>query len=58
MQPPVSQAPSTGDLSKVGKPELVEALEPFGDLVPYADPSWYQTVSSPLASYHHHDLTD
>jgi hypothetical protein len=22
-----------------------EALDPFGDIVPYADPSWYQSVS-------------
>ena len=25
--------------------EEVEALDPYGDLVPYADPSWYQSVS-------------
>ena len=24
--------------------EVAEPLEPFGDLVPYADPSWYQSV--------------
>jgi hypothetical protein len=25
----------------------VEALEPFGDLIPFADPSWYQGVCPP-----------
>lgn len=25
----------------------IEPLEPFGDLVPFADPSWYQGVCSP-----------
>ena|ERR1700733_3374048 len=25
--------------------EKAEALDPYGDLVPYADPSWYQSVS-------------
>lgn len=25
--------------------EEAEALDPYGDLVPYADPSWYQSVS-------------
>ena len=25
--------------------ENAEALDPYGDLVPYADPSWYQSVS-------------
>jgi hypothetical protein len=26
--------------------EDAEALDPYGDLVPYADPSWYQSVST------------
>jgi hypothetical protein len=26
--------------------EEAEALDPYGDLIPYADPSWYQSVSS------------
>lgn len=25
--------------------EEAEALDPYGDLIPYADPSWYQSVS-------------
>jgi hypothetical protein len=27
------------------KDEVAEALEPFGELIPYSDPSWYQGVS-------------
>jgi len=26
--------------------EEAEALDPYGDLIPYADPSWYQSVRS------------
>ena len=33
-----------------------EALESFGDLVPYADPSWYQTYHSPYFNQSHADL--
>jgi hypothetical protein len=25
------------------------ALDPYGDLIPFADPSWYQGVSAPAA---------
>jgi alkylation response protein AidB-like acyl-CoA dehydrogenase len=32
--------------------EEAEALDPYGDLVPYADPSWYQSVRRHLAEYH------
>jgi hypothetical protein len=38
-------APSSTEVKKFTKREPVEPLEPFGDLIPYADPSWYQTVS-------------
>lgn len=31
--------------------EEVEALDPFGDLVPFADPSWYSGVSSSHLSH-------
>ena len=37
-------APQPGPAAVEDKPES-EALEQFGDLIPYADPSWYQTVS-------------
>ena len=30
--------------------EAAESMDPFGDLVPYADPSWYQSVSPPSSS--------
>ena len=26
--------------------QVAESLDPYGDLVPYADPSWYQSVSA------------
>lgn len=28
--------------------EHIESLDPYGDQVPFADPSWYQSVSGPL----------
>lgn len=31
--------------------EEAEALDPYGDLIPYADPSWYQSVSDPIPVY-------
>jgi len=36
--------------------EAAEALDPFGDLVPYADPSWYQSHHSPYFNQTHADL--
>lgn len=30
--------------------EDAEALDAYGDLIPYADPSWYQSVSQPIDS--------
>lgn len=30
--------------------EVAESLDPYGDLVPYADPSWYQSVCNFIAS--------
>jgi len=33
--------------------EEAEALEQFGDLVPYADPNWYQTYHSPYYNETH-----
>ena len=40
-------APSPGP----GAQEAAEAMEPFGDLIPFADPSWYQSVSFTIHSY-------
>ncbi|KAI9831137.1 MAG: hypothetical protein M1819_005225 [Sarea resinae] len=33
--------------------EEVEALDPYGDLIPYADPSWYQSYHSPYFTESH-----
>lgn len=37
---PGAVAPQPTEAAK----EEAEALDPYGDLVPYADPSWYQSV--------------
>ncbi|KAJ9656873.1 hypothetical protein H2201_008395 [Coniosporium apollinis] len=36
--------------------EEAEALDQYGDLVPYADPSWYQSYHSPYFNQSHADL--
>ena len=36
--------------------ETPEALEPYGDLVPYADPNWYHSYHSPYFNQTHADL--
>lgn len=28
-----------------GAHEAAESMDPFGDMIPYADPTWYQSVS-------------
>ncbi|KAL9116718.1 MAG: hypothetical protein Q9187_006753, partial [Circinaria calcarea] len=33
--------------------EVAESLDPYGDLVPYADPSWYQGYHSPYFTESH-----
>jgi alkylation response protein AidB-like acyl-CoA dehydrogenase len=33
--------------------EEAEALDPYGDMVPYADPSWYQSYHSPYFNETH-----
>ncbi|KZF26768.1 putative acyl-CoA dehydrogenase [Xylona heveae TC161] len=33
--------------------EVGEALDPFGDLIPYSDPSWYQSYYSPYFNETH-----
>ncbi|KAF2022221.1 short-chain specific acyl-CoA dehydrogenase mitochondrial precursor [Aaosphaeria arxii CBS 175.79] len=38
--------------------EEFEALDPYGDLVPYADPSWYQSYHSPYMNETHAALRD
>ncbi|KAF2797768.1 acyl-CoA dehydrogenase NM domain-like protein [Melanomma pulvis-pyrius CBS 109.77] len=38
--------------------EAAEAMDPYGDLVPYADPSWYQSYHSPYFNETHAALRD
>ncbi|KAF2476595.1 acyl-CoA dehydrogenase NM domain-like protein [Lindgomyces ingoldianus] len=38
--------------------EEAEALDPYGDLVPYADPAWYQSYHSPYFNETHAALRD
>ncbi|PVH97846.1 acyl-CoA dehydrogenase NM domain-like protein [Periconia macrospinosa] len=38
--------------------EEAEALDPYGDLIPYADPSWYQSYHSPYFNESHAALRD
>lgn len=38
-------AAKSGPVAPMERQEASEPLEPYGDLVPYADPSWYQGVS-------------
>ncbi|OTB02006.1 hypothetical protein M426DRAFT_323080 [Hypoxylon sp. CI-4A] len=40
-------------ITKTSAQEETEALEPFGDLVPFADPSWYQGFHSPYFNESH-----
>ncbi|KAI9817387.1 MAG: hypothetical protein M1832_004694 [Thelocarpon impressellum] len=62
--PPATPPPSkdvvkpsaAGPAAPVPGPEAAqatEAMDPFGDLVPYADPSWYQTYHSPYFNESH-----
>ncbi|MCJ1417174.1 hypothetical protein MMC32_003513 [Xylographa parallela] len=36
--------------------EVKESMDPFGDLVPYADPSWYQSYHTPYFNETHEAL--
>ncbi|KAH7126843.1 acyl-CoA dehydrogenase/oxidase [Dendryphion nanum] len=38
--------------------EEAEALDPYGELIPYADPSWYQSYHSPYYNESHAALRD
>lgn len=44
----VSAMPGKGAKQVVDNTDA-EALEPYGDLIPFADPSWYQGVCCPLS---------
>ena len=41
---PKPKAASSADAAPA---EQSEALEPFGQQIPFGDPSWYQSVSAP-----------
>jgi hypothetical protein len=44
--PPKPKAePGTVSAAPTGEVEESVPLDPFGDLIPYADPNWYQSVS-------------
>jgi hypothetical protein len=69
--PPPTAAPAKKDLvepsaepgvvapqpSSAAKEEA-EALDPFGDLIPYADPAWYQSQHSPYFNESHAALRE
>ena len=42
---PAVAAPTPTKAATKAVEEEAEALEPYGDLIPFADPSWYQGVS-------------
>lgn len=44
--PAKKEAPKAESSTTVTKPTA--ALDPYGDLVPFADPAWYQGVSVPM----------
>jgi len=57
--PPAQQVAKSSPKSVTSAPVLSEpaqALDPYGDLVPYADPNWYQTYHSPYFNQTHADL--
>ena len=54
--PKAAAAPATKPaagtvIAKVSKADF-EPLEEFGDMIPYADPSWYQTVRTTIHCTH------
>ncbi|KAL2013288.1 hypothetical protein VTN00DRAFT_813 [Thermoascus crustaceus] len=55
--PPAKQeAPKAGSSTAVTKPAA--ALDPYGDLVPFADPAWYQGYRSPYFNETHAALRE
>lgn len=45
--PPAKPKAESGTVSAVPQEDF-ETLDEFGDMIPFADPSWYQTVSQPI----------
>ncbi|KAL1643123.1 hypothetical protein SLS58_005092 [Diplodia intermedia] len=53
--PPAKPKAESGTVSAVPQEDF-EPLDQFGDLIPFADPSWYQTYHSPYFNQTHADL--
>ncbi|KAF2815113.1 acyl-CoA dehydrogenase NM domain-like protein [Mytilinidion resinicola] len=53
---PSAESGAVAPVPTAAAEEEAEALDPFGDLVPYADPSWYQSYHSPYFNQSHADL--
>lgn len=53
---PVMDDEETGYQDDEPEEELNPPMDPFGDLVPYADPNWYQTYHTPYFNQTHADL--
>ncbi|MCJ1304295.1 hypothetical protein MMC08_007107 [Hypocenomyce scalaris] len=72
--PPATPSPASQKQQEVAKPqaepgavvpvpgmnsrEAAESMDPYGDLVPYADPSWYQSYHSPYFNETHAALRE
>jgi alkylation response protein AidB-like acyl-CoA dehydrogenase len=52
----VKPAPAPRTATPAPAHVTAEALEPYGDLVPYADPNWYHSYHSPYFNQTHADL--
>ncbi|KAI1017477.1 hypothetical protein LB503_013623 [Fusarium chuoi] len=50
---PTPKAVKTTQKEVAAKEEDAEALEPFGDQIPFADPAWYQSYHSPYFNESH-----
>jgi len=53
---PSAESGAVAPVPTAAAEEEAEALDPYGDLVPYADPSWYQSYHSPYFNQSHADL--
>ncbi|KAB8337255.1 hypothetical protein FH972_021557 [Carpinus fangiana] len=60
-EPKAQPAPEAGTASvepTAAAEEEVEVLDQYGDMIPFADPSWYQTFPSPHFNQSHADLRE
>ncbi|CAI7563909.1 unnamed protein product [Penicillium pancosmium] len=56
--PAATPSPSESSESSSAGPAKAEPQDPYGDLIPFADPSWYQGYSSPYFNETHAALRD